>query len=93
MSSSMFLDGEVLGSYLASVLGLNRHYFTQAHKKNFVINATTRDINGFVFVKLPQNIRELIDSGCIACKIEKEDEAVYEYKYELSKNCIIGFWK
>lgn len=90
---SMFLDGEVLGSYLASVFGLNRHYFTQAHKRNLHINATIRDINGFVFVKLPHNVRTLIDDGYIAFKIEKEDEAVYEYKYELSQNCIIGFWK
>lgn len=90
---SMFLDGEILGSYLACMFGLNRNYFSRAYKSNISINAKMRDINGFVFVKVPGGVRELLDQGFISCKIEKEDTANYVHKYELSKNCTIGFWK
>lgn len=90
---SMFLDGEILGSYLATLFGLNRHYFSRAYKENINVNVQMRDINGFVFVKVPHDVRALIDQGFISCKIEKEDTAIYVHRYELSKNCTIGFWK
>jgi len=91
--NSVFLDGEILGSYLAGVLGLNREYFRIAFKKNTKLNAQIREQHGFVFVKVPEKIRKLIEDGFISCKVDCNDAAEYHYKYELSKNCTIGFWK
>ena len=39
---SMFLDGEILGSYLAKVFSLNRQYFLVAYKKKHNINVNLR---------------------------------------------------
>ena len=89
----MFLDGYVLGSYLAGVFGLNREYFRVAIKKNTKLNVETIEQHGFIFVKVPTNIRKLIEEGFITCKIDCNDTAAYHYKYKLSKNCTIGFWK
>lgn len=90
---SMFLDGEILGSHLAKVLCLNRQYFLVAFKKKCKINVEMRELNGYVFVKVPNYLRNLIDAGYIARKIEANDVADYEFKFELSKDCVIGFWK
>ena len=90
---SMFLDGFILGSYLAGVFGLNREYFRVALKKNTKVNVELMEQNGFVFVKVPADIRKLIEDGFISCKIDCNDQADYHHKYELSKNCKIGFWK
>ena len=90
---SMFLDGEVLGSFLASALCLNRQYFSKAFKRKFKLNVQMRELNGYVFVKVPNDLRKLIDAGYIARKIEANDVADYEFKFELSKDCVIGFWK
>ena len=90
---SMFLDGEILGSYLAKVFSLNRQYFLVAYKKRCNINVQLAELNGYVFVKVPTDIRKLIDEGFIARKIEHDDVAEYEHRFELSKDCVIGFWK
>lgn len=90
---SMFLDGEILGSYLAKVFSLNRQYFLVAYKKKRNINVQLRELNGFVFVKVPCDIRSLIDQGFIARKIEQDDATEYEHRFELSKDCVIGFWR
>jgi hypothetical protein len=91
---SMFLDGEILGSYLAKVFSLNRQYFLVAYKKKCNINVQLRELNGYVFVKVPNDVRRLIDEGYIARKIEQDDDGIeYEHRFELSKDCVIGFWK
>ncbi len=92
-TQSMFLDGEILGAYLASVFCLNRQYFAQAFQGKYKVNVEMRSLHGFIFVKVPKEIRELLDNGFIASKIEKEDQAEYTYRFELSKDCTIGFWK
>ncbi len=89
----MFLDGEILGSFLATFFCLNRQYFSKAYREKFKINVQMREVNGFVFVKVPTEVRALLDDGFIARKIEDTDLAPYEYKFELSKDCVIGFWK
>ena len=92
--SSIFPEmGEIMGTYLAGLFCLNKEYFSVAFRKNTKLNAEIRMANGYVFVKLPKEVQQLIEDGYISCKIDAEDKAPYHYKYELSKNCIIGFWK
>ncbi|NOX15974.1 MAG: hypothetical protein GXP61_08120 [Epsilonproteobacteria bacterium] len=90
---SAFLDGEVLGSYLAGYFGLNKEYFRIAYKQGTQLNAQIREVNGFIFVKVISEVRKLIEQGFISYKIEDGDSQKYDYKYKLSKNCTIGFWK
>jgi len=72
---------------------LNREYFRIAYKKNTQLNAELIHQHGFIFVKVPDEIRKLIEDGFISCKITYDDKAEYHHKFQLSKNCIIGFWK
>jgi len=91
--SGGLITNEYLGVYLAGIFGLHNQYFKDAYTKKVNINASLRSVNGFVFVKLPDEVVERIEDGYIAYKVEDQDNAEYEHLYKLTRSCTIGFWK
>ena len=89
----MYLDGYILGVYLAGRFNLSSNYFANALNKKHNLNIEMKKINGFVFVKPPKEVRPYIEDDYISCKIEDNDKAQYDYIYKLSNYCNIGFWK
>jgi len=90
-------DGFMIGTWLARYFGLGSRYFSQISRRNCsTLNdqVEVKRIEGIVFVSVPKEIRQHINDGYTACKIEAGDDTdMYNHIFELTRDTKIGFWK
>ena len=87
-------DGYALGSLLATIFGLNEHYFTEAIKKGtrFSKGIDIKNFNGHWYVKIPTKYYELMDNGYTAYRInDTSNDIEFVDLLPLTRNTIIGF--
>ena len=90
-----FLDGWKKATALSNMFGLVDDYFTQAVR----FNATPKGweatyVDGTLYLKPPEKIRDMIQSGYTAVKISSDDDiSQYDYTFKVGKMTTIGFWK
>lgn len=86
------IDGFYHNSDLAKYFSLCKGFFT--HSKAKKINAQIRVVGSLVFIKPPDDIRELIDSGdYIAMPVRGIDVREFDKTYKLTDKTTIGFYK
>lgn len=83
-----------LGSYLAKRLGLNERYFNIAFARKQNLKAEIIKIQGRIFVKPCDEIAQAMKNGYIAFKMAQSvDVKNCDFCIELSKKCVLGFYK
>ena len=92
-SKDMIPKGYVLASYLAQTLGLNSSYFTTAFRRGYELNVDMQKFGKYLYAKPSNDITELIGNKYICMKIEHGTRKEFDVCINLSKNCLLGFYK
>jgi hypothetical protein len=90
-------SADVLGTWLASKLGLNSRYFTNIYNSGRLTldgSVKIKKFGGLIFVSVPPELKKYLDGEYISTKISADDDiAEYEYIFNLTKDTKIGFWR
>jgi len=87
-------NGFFISGFIATRLGLSEDYFKNAFRKGYNVDVEYfLTDNKYLFVKPPQIVVDKLIQDYICLKIEKEDIEDFDFTYQLSKNCLLGFYK
>lgn len=91
----IFIDGWKKAAAVSVLLGLADNHFTQASRlKSLQKGWESRYIDGTLYVRPPQEIRVMLESGYVATKIVgNEDITQYEKVFKVGKMTTVGFWR
>jgi len=91
----VFIAGWKKASALSFMFGLNEDYFTQASRLNSLPKDwETMRWDGTNYIKPPERVRHLIDSGYKAFKVNKGDEVDSDcIVIKIGRSVSVGFWK
>lgn len=93
MNLYLLNQGYIVSSILEKILGLNRGFFSNCYSKKYDIKAVMIKEDSFLFVKLNDEIVNLLNDGYISCKISKSEIDNFDYTIYLTKNTLLGFYK
>lgn len=86
-------SGYELGFIVEKKLGLRAKYFSDAFSKGYSMKADMFKQHDHLYVRLDDDIKELLEQNYICCKINKDESNEYDFVIPLTKNTLLGFYK